>query len=462
MSDYIRLHKGLNIPLKGEAITKISKSIFSGIVAVKPTDFKSLNPKLLAKEGDTVKAGTPVMVDKKYSAINFCSPVSGTIKEIVRGDKRKLLEVRIEADGKNEYLEFPVPDIKNATREELTQMLLTGGIWPAIKQRPYGTIPNPDIAPKAVFISGFDTAPLAPDLAFTLKDSIDDIQKGADVFNRLTSGGVHISLNSDNFAGSPLHKINNVTYHTFDGPHPAGNVGIQIHHISPVNKGDVIWTIDIYSLAAVGRLAAKGIYDIRKTIAITGPRAINPSYVQIIPGASFGDIAEYADTEGVNCKGKKGDMPDIRYISGNILTGDNVGRNGFLGFFHNQITLISEGNYYEMFGWVKPFRLKKFSVSRTYFSWLLPKKKYNADTNLNGGKRPFVMTGLYENVLPMDIHPMFLFKACLAGEIENMEALGIYEVIEEDVALCEFVCPSKTDIQEIISDGINLMIKEMS
>jgi len=462
MSDYIRLRKGLNIPLKGEAIPKISKSVSSGIVAVKPTDFKSLNPKLLVKEGDLVKAGTPVMVDKKYPAINFCSPVSGAVKEIVRGDKRKLLEIRIEADGKNDYLEFSVPDIKNSNREELVQMLLTAGLWPSIKQRPYGTIPNPEVTPKAVFVSGFDSAPLAPDLAFSLKDSIDDIQKGVDVFNRLTSGGVHISLHSANFAGSPLHKINNVTYHTFDGPHPAGNVGVQIHHISPVNKGDIIWTIDIYSIAAVGRLVAKGIYDIRKIIAITGPRALNPSYVQITPGASLKDIAEYADTEGVNRKNKKENLLDIRYISGNILTGDNVGATGFLGFFHNQITLISEGNYYEMFGWVKPFRLKKFSVSHTYFSWLFPKRKYDEDTNLNGGRRPFVMTGLYEKVLPMDIYPMFLFKACLAGEIENMEALGIYEVIEEDVALCEFVCPSKSDIQEIISDGINLMIKEMS
>ena len=462
MSDYIRLRKGLNIPLKGEAAPKISNSIFSGIVAVKPTDFKSLNPKLLVKEGDPVKAGTPVMVDKKYPAINFCSPISGTVKEIVRGDKRKLLEVRIKADGENGYLEFPIPDIKNSNREELVQMLLTGGLWPAIKQRPYGTIPDPEIVPKSVFVSGFDTAPLAPDPTFTLKDSIDDIQKGVEVFNRLTSGGVHISLHSDNFAGSPLHKINNVTSHIFSGPHPAGNVGVQIHHISPINKGDIVWTIDIYSLAAVGRLFTKGIYDIRKTIAITGPRALNPSYVHITPGASLRDIAEYADTEKVSLRNKKGELLDIRYVSGNILTGDNVGADGFLGFFHNQITLISEGDYYEMFGWVKPFRLKKFSVSHTYFSWLFPKKKYDVDTNLNGGRRPFVMTGLYEKVLPMDIYPMFLFKACLAGEIDNMEALGIYEVIEEDVALCEYVCPSRIDIQEIISDGINLMIKEMS
>jgi len=462
MSNYIRIRKGLNILLNGEAVPKITKSISSGIVAVKPTDFKSLNAKLLVKEGDPVKAGTSIMVDKKYPAINFCSPVSGTVKEIVRGDKRKLLEVRIEADGKNEYLEFSVPDIKNAKREELVQLLLDGGLWPALKQRPYGTIPNPEVAPKAVFISGFDTAPLAPDTAFTLKNSIDDLQKGVDVFNRLTSGGVHLSLHSGNFAGNSLHKLSNVTHHTFDGPHPAGNVGVQIHQISPINKGDIVWTIDIYSLAAVGRLFSKGVYDIKKTIAITGPRALNPSYIDVLPGVSFKDIAEYADIEGVNHKGKKDDLLAVRYISGNILTGDNVGAEGSLGFFHSQITLISEGNYYEMFGWVKPFRLKKFSVSRTYFSWLLPKKKYNVDTNLNGGRRPFVMTGLYENVLPMDIYPMFLFKACLAGEIENMEALGIYEVIEEDVALCEFVCPSKTDIQEIVSDGINLMIKEMS
>ena len=462
MSNFIRLRKGLNIPLMGEAITKVTKSITSGIVAVKPTDFKSLNPKLLVKEGDPVKAGSPVLVDKKYPSVNFCSPVSGTVKEIVRGDKRKLLEVRIETDGKNEYLEFPVPDIKNAKREELIKLLLDGGLWPALKQRPYGTTPNPEMVPKAIFISGFDTAPLAPDTTFTLKDSIDDIQKGVDVFNKLTLGGVHMSLHSGNHAGNSLHKLNNVISHVFDGPHPAGNVGVHIHHISPINKGDIVWTIDVYSLAAVGRLFSKGVYDTRKIIAVTGPRALNPSYIEVVPGISFKNIAEYADTECINRKGLTEKALDIRYISGNILTGDNVGADGFLGFFHNQITLISEGNYYEMFGWVKPFRLKKFSVSHTYFSWLLPKKKYNMDSNLNGGRRPFVVTGLYEKVLPMDIHPMFLFKACLAGEIENMETLGIYEVIEEDVALCEYVCPSKTEIQEIISDGINLMIKEMS
>ena len=229
----------------GEAVSKVTKSITSGIIAVKPTDFKSLNPKLLVKEGDPVKAGSPVLVDKKYPTVNFCSPISGTIKEIVRGDKRKLLEVCIEADGKNEYLEFSVPNIKEAKREELIKLLLEGGLWPSLKQRPYGTTPDPEVVPKAIFISGFDTAPLAPDTTFTLKDSIDDIQKGVDVLNKLTSGGVHLSLHSGNHAGNSLHKLNNVISHVFDGPHPVGNVGVQIHHISPVNKGGIVWTIDV-------------------------------------------------------------------------------------------------------------------------------------------------------------------------------------------------------------------------
>jgi len=458
MSNHIRLSKGLNIPLKGNALNQITKNVSSDILAVKPSDFRSLNPKLLVKEGDAVKAGTPVMADKKNLSIIFSSPVSGIIKEIVRGEKRKLLAILIENDNNNEHVQFAIPNSQTAKRKEIVETLLSSGLWPAIKQRPYGIIPNPEVEPKAIYVSGFDSSPLAPDLDFTLKGEIEMIQAGIDILNMLTKGGVHLSLHINNYAGSPFHKLERVISHTFDGPHPAGNVGIQINHIDPINKGEYVWTIDLYGVAAIGKLFTKGIYDIRKMIAVTGPRAVKPSYIECYPGMCMSDIKEYAShtAEGT------GDELPVRWISGNVLTGTNVGAQGYLGFYHNQITLISEGNYYEMFGWIKPFRSKKFSISHTYFSWLTPKKTYSLDTNINGAERAFVMTGIYEKVLPMDIYPTYLLKAILAEDIDNMEALGIYEVIEEDLALCEFVCPSKIDIQDIISKGIDLMIKEMS
>jgi len=458
MSNHIRLRRGLNIPLQGSALTQITKTIFSDILAVKPTDFRSLSPKLLVKEGDVVKAGTPVFSDKKNPAIIICSPTSGTVTQIVRGEKRRILEILIQADKKNEYLQMTTPNFRSATKQELINTLINGGLWPAIKQRPYGIIPNPDIEPKSIFISGFDSSPLAPDLDFSLKGEIENIQIGVDILRMLTKGGVHVSLHAMNYASSPFHKLEKVISHTFDGPHPVGNVGVQIHHINPINKGDVVWTIDLYSVAAIGKLFTKGIYDVKKVIAITGPRAKKPSYVECLPGMCMTDIKEYAD----KLDGKKRVPLPIRYVSGNVLTGDNVGESGHLGFFHNQITLLSEGNYYEMFGWIKPLRHKKFSFSHSYFSWLVPKHKYSMDTNMNGGERAFVVTGVYEKVLPMDIYPMHLLKSILAEDIDRMEALGIYEIIEEDFALCEFVCPSKIEIQEIVSKGIDLMIKEMS
>lgn len=458
MSNHIRLSKGLDIPLKGNASNQITKTISSDILAVKPSDFRTLNPKILVKEGDAVKAGSPILADKTNLSIQICSPVSGVVKEIVRGEKRKLLAVLIQNDKKYEHVQFNVPNLKTAKKEEIIDVLLMSGLWPVIKQRPYGITPNPAIEPKTIFISGFDSSPLAPDLDFTLKGEKESLQAGIDVLNLLTKGGIHLSLHINNHAGSPFHRLERVIFHTIEGPHPAGNVGIQINNIDPVNKGEVVWTIDMYGVAAIGRLFTKGIYDIKKTIAITGPRCANPSYIECIPGMCMSDIKEYAGHAGESA----GDELPVRWISGNVLTGTNVGAEGFLGFYHNQITLISEGNYYEMFGWIKPFRSKKFSISHTYFSWLTPKKSYELDTNTNGAERAFVMTGVYEKVLPMDIYPTYLLKSILAEDIDNMEALGIYEVIEEDLALCEFVCPSKIDVQEIVSKGIDLMIKEMS
>lgn len=453
MSKYIRLKKGLDIPLKGAAISQTTRTISSDIIAVKPTDFKLVIPKLLVKEGDVLKAGSPVFADKKNPQIVFTSPCSGTVHEIVRGEKRKILEIRIKADKDTNYLQFGAKEVFSAEKETIIDLMLKSGLWVTLKQRPYGTIANPSDKPKAIYVSGFDTAPLAPDMDFALKGEVENIQQGIFVLSKLTAGGVHLSLNSNNFSSSPFHRLEKIIQHTFQGVHPAGNVGVQINNINPINKGDIIWTTDMYSLAAIGKLFLKGIYDVSKIIPVAGPRVKEPSYIKCIPGIPLSNISDMADTNS---------NMGIRYISGNVLTGENVGENGYLGFYHNQITLISEGNYFEFFGWAKPFRLKKFSINRSYFSWLINKKEYSLDSNLNGGKRAFITSEVYQKVLPMDIYATHLLKAILAKDIDKMEELGIYEVIEEDFALCEYVCPSKIDIQQIISEGIELMVQEMS
>ncbi len=459
MLKHIRLHRGLDIPLKGSAEPKVEKSIISDVIALKPTDFKGVIPKLKVKEGDAVKAGSVVFVDKLHPEIAFSSPCSGTVKSIERGEKRKILQILINADKTNDYLQFPAKDVFKASKEELKQELLESGLWSAIKQRPYGTIANPADEPKAIFISAFNSAPLAGEINFVLKDEIDHLQIGVNVLNKFTKGGVYVGLNSKDFAASPLYKLKDVKHVAFDGMHPAGNVGIQIHHISPIGKGEIAWTIDPFFVAAIGKLFSKGVYDLSRLIAITGERAENPCYVKTLPGMAIKEISTFVSKKEAKISGQN---VDIRYISGDVLSGENVGLDGYLGFYHSQITLISEGNYFELLGWAKPIRPSKFSISHSYCSWLSPSKKYNGDSNLNGGQRAFVVTGLYEKVLPMDIYPVYLLKAILADDIDKMEQLGIYEVVEEDLALCEYVCPSKIDVQEIITKGINMMLKEMA
>ncbi|MCF0177070.1 MAG: Na(+)-translocating NADH-quinone reductase subunit A [Bacteroidales bacterium] len=449
MSEHIRLKRGLDIPIAGEASMQITKTVSADVIAVKPTDFRALVPQLVVKEGDRVLAGQPLFVDKKRPQVKFCSPCSGTVEAVVRGDKRKLLQVRVKADQKSEYLQHQPVKLAPQTRAEAISILLERGLWPMIMQRPYGIIANPDDTPKAIFISGMNTAPLSPDIDFVLNGKLEYLQAGVNILSLLTKGGVHLSLDANKYAASDLHKISGVILHTFDGPHPAGNVGVQINHISPINKGEVVWTVDMLSLAAIGKCVKEGIYDMTRLVAITGPAAKNPSYVNAIQGVAMSALEEYF--------GKH-----VRVVSGDLLTGTTIGADGYLGFFDNQISVLKEGDYYETFGWCKPFRSKKFSFSHTYWSWLCNKKKYKLDTNTNGGPRAFVVSDVYGKVLPMDIYPVYLFKACLAGDIEKMENLGIYEILPEDVALCEFVCPSKVEIQQIVSDGIDLMLKEMA
>lgn len=450
MSNNIYLKKGLDLPICGEAAQNTRKVIVPDVVAVKPTDFRGLVPKLLVREGDKVLAGTPVLADKMSQNILFTSPVSGTVAEVVRGEKRKLLEVRIKAGEKQEYVDFGVKKVSDMSAEQIKAALLEAGLWPALVQRPYGIIANPEVKPKAIFVSAFTTAPLAANPEFALNGEEKNIQTAVNALGKLTDGGVHISFNSENYSGTPFHRLENVIQHTFTGKHPAGNVGVQIHHISPVRKGETVWTVSLLMLAAIGKLFNTGRYDVRRKVAVTGPKAIKPAYVEAYPGMAIKDIKDFYDAS-----------ENLRYVSGDCLTGENVGKDGFLGFFDNQVTILEEGDKYELLGWAKPVRCSQFSSSRTYFSWLTPKKKYAMDTNLHGGPRAFVVNDVYSKVLPMDLYPVHLLKACLANDIDKMEKFGIYEVLEEDLALCEYVDPSKIYIQQIITDGIALMLKEM-
>src|SRR5574344_1479600 len=318
MVDYIKLKKGLNIPVSGAPQPVIKKNVIPDIVAVKPTDFRALTPKLLVKEGDILKAGSPVFADKSNPDIIFASPVSGVVSEVVRGDKRKLLEIRIKADTQMDYIRYDLPKMEAISKEEIISTLMKSGLWVAIKQRPYGIIPNPEVEPKAIFMSGFNSAPLAPDNDYCLRSEFDHIQMAINILNKLTKGGIHLGLCTFNHASTPFHKLKNVTVHLFDGPHPVGNVGVQIHHIAPVNKGETVWTIDLLMLACIGKLFANGIYDMSRMVAITGPRATYPCYVNAIGGMAMKDIAEFASAQADKHQSYQKDCK-VRYISGNVL-----------------------------------------------------------------------------------------------------------------------------------------------
>ena len=453
MSNCIHLKHGLDIPIAGAAALKTGKQAVADIVAVKPTDFKGFSPRLLVREGDKVLCGSPLLADKQCPDILATSPVSGTVAEIVRGEKRKLLEVRIKADAKQEAVDFGAKAAGSLTAGQVKELLLKSGLWLSLIERPYGIIANPDHSPKAIFVSSFSTAPLAADSDYVLGADLRFIQAGVDALSKLTAGGIHFCIREETKSSSPFHKVENVIMHAVSGPHPAGNVGVQIANIAPIHKGDVVWTVSLLLLSAIGKLFSTGKVDLTRKVAVTGPAAKDPCYVEAFSGMPMSAIAEHVDdSEG-----------EVRFVSGDALTGRNVGRKGFLGFFDNQVTLLHEGTEREILGWAKPLRTSRFSSSKAYFSWLLCHKKFAMDTNLHGGPRAFVVSDVYSKVLPIkDFFPVYLFKACIAGDIDKMEKFGIYELLPEDVALCEFVDPSKNDIQAILEDGINLMIKEMA
>ena len=449
MSNVIRIKKGLDIKLLGEADKKVS-DITSKQFALKPPDFHGVFPKLFVKEGDRVKAGTPVYFHKYRENIIFTSPVSGKITEVYRGAKRKMLEIRIEADDKIEYVDFGKDNPTNLSREKVTEKLLKSGVWSYIRQRPYSVIANAEDSPKAIFISAFDSAPLAPDYDFILENEEKNFQAGIDALSKLTSGKIHLNVKDGQTSSSVFLNAKGVQVNHFNGPHPAGNVGVQIHKIDPINKGDIVWYVKPEDVALIGKLFTEGIYDATKIIALTGSEVSKPQYYKVISGTSILPLVKD------NVK-----TSNVRYISGNVLTGTKVEKSGYLGFYDGQISVIPEGDYFEFFGWGMP-RFDKFSFSKSFFSWLTPDKKYKLDTNLNGGHRAFVLTGEYEKVFPMDIYPMQLLKAIMVKDIDLMENLGIYEVDEEDFALCEFIDVSKTEMQAIVREGIDYMLKEMS
>ena len=452
MSKNIVLKKGLNIPIAGEAELRVSKAIAPGIVAVCPTDFKGLLPRLLVKEGDSVLCGSPVIADKKNPDILLASPVSGTVKELVRGDKRKLLAVLIEADDEQKCVDFGKKDVDGLDADAVRSAILQAGLWPWLVQRPYGILANPLETPRDIFVSAFNSAPLAADSEFCYDSEAKAIQAGVSALAKLSAGKVHFSLEAGR-EHSPLARLQNAEIHFFKGKHPAGNVGVQIANIKPIQKGETVWTVSLAGLAAIGKLFVKGRYDVSRKVAVCGPMAIEPSYIQTVPGMPMKTLAPFY-----------GNLPEgIRFISGDVLSGRNAGEAGYLGFFDDQITLIREGVDKELLGWARPLRCKQYSRDHSYFSWLTPWRKYEMDTNLHGGPRAFMMNdGYYSKVLPMDIYPVYLAKACLASDIDKMERFGIYEVLPEDLATCEFIDPSKNNIQDIIAQGIDLMLKEMA
>ncbi len=448
MPEVIKIRKGLDIKLKGSADKIFMKAPRSKFYAVKPVDFHGLTPKIVKKPCEPVKVGTTIFYDKYRPEIKYSSPVSGIVQKIVRGDRRRIIEVLIEDDGKDTSEAFAKGDPASMSREEVVENLIESGLWPVIIQRPYGIVASPADVPRDIFISGFDTAPMAPDYDFIMKDAGEGFQIGINVLKKLTGGKIHLGLDSRYPAAKAYTEAKNVERHFFRGPHPVGNVGIQIHRIAPINKGEKVWTVKPQDVLSIGRLFQTGRYDPAMIVALSGSEVVKPVYYKLIRGAEVSSI--------INDNLKQ---ENVRIISGNVLTGRKISPEGYIGFSDAQVTVIPEGDYYEMFGWIKP-GLKKFSVSRSFLSWLTPNREYVLDTNLHGGERAFVMTGEYEKVFPMDIYPVALLKAILVDDIDRMEQLGIYEVVEEDLALCEFVCTSKTPVQSILRRGLRLVRKE--
>jgi len=448
MSQDIQIKKGLDIKLKGESekVTENAKS--SNVYTLKPEDFHTIIPKLSVKIGAKLKAGESVFYNKAIEEMKFPSPVSGELVDIIRGEKRKILAIKIQADTKQEFVDFGVKDPKAMKADEIKAHLLAAGCWPFIKQRPYDVIANPANTPKAIFVSGYASAPLAADYDYVLAGKENELQAAVTALSKLTSGKVHVSVGKN--ANSPFSGLDNISLHKVSGPHPSGNVGTQIAKIDPINKGEVVWTLTPQDLVIIGELLLTGKFNAERIIALAGSSVTSPKYYKTKIGASITSLVEGKLKAGEN-----------RIISGNVLTGIAKDIKGVFGYYDNIVTVIPEGNDYEFFGWTMPV-FNKISISRALtFSWLFPNKKFDLNTNTNGEHRAFVVTGNYEEVFPLDIYPMQILKACLYKDLDEMEQLGMYEVAPEDFALTEFVCVSKQPHQEIIRKGLDLMLKEI-
>lgn len=491
MSDTITIRKGLDIPIGGAAELRLTDARSISTYAMKPTDFVGLTPRLLVEEGDTVSVGDALFCDKNDERIRFTSPVSGKVKAIVRGEKRKLLEVVVEADFKSagsigsDYKSSPTPQ-QAKTSDEIKAAMLQCGLWTMLRQRPFGTVANPDDKPKAIFVSAFSSAPLAPDYDFIMQGREEALKKGLEALMQLTEGMVHVCfrpgqriadvlgkgkhVGEGEHIGSPLR----VVPHFIKGPHPSGNIGTQIAHIDPINKGEVVWTMNLQDVAVLGELVSTGVYNPEKVIAVAGPNIKNPHYYRVKAGACMEEITKGQLLNSDYPKIETNDAAkENRAISGDILSGTQIATDGFLGAYDDLVSILPEGDYYDFMGWLMP-GFRKYSFSRTFLSGFMPKntfkplgvnlprfeKLWKFDTNTHGDERPIVFTGNFERVFPFNIYPMQLIKACVIGDIELMENLGIYEVEPEDFALCEFIDTSKTDIQAIVREALEKLRKE--
>ena len=450
MSKDIRIKKGLDINLLGAAALSKSAAIISNYNAIRLEDFHGVVPKLIVKEGYKLKAGEAVFFDKSNESIKFVAPVSGEIVEIKRGEKRRILELKIKADKKIIFKTHKTIDFETVAPELIKSLLLSSGCWPFIKQRPYDVIADPERLPKSIFISAHATAPLAVDYNFTLQGKEAELQAAVTALSKLTEGQVYVGISRDSV--SPFCALDNIICCKVSGPHPSGNVGTLINKIDPINKGEIVWTLAPQDLVIIGELLLTGKYNAERTVALVGSQVEQPRYLTTRIGS---EVATMVYDRGIQKDAH------VRIISGNVLTGKQVKPDGFLDFYSDVITVIPEGDDYEFFGWNKPV-FDKVSTSRALtFSWLMPNKKYDLNTNTNGEHRAFVVTGSYEEVFPLDIYPMQILKACMYKDLDEMEALGMYEVSPEDFALTEFVCVSKQPHQKIIREGLDLMLKEI-
>jgi Na+-transporting NADH:ubiquinone oxidoreductase subunit A len=449
MSTVYSIKKGLDIKLLGEA-EKTLVDLNAVKFAIKPTDFIGCFPKMLVQEGDEVKAGTPLFFDKYRENIVITSPVSGKVVSLTRGAKRLLLEIVVEANGKNESVDFGKGKVSEMTREAVIEKMLKSGVWPMVRQRPYSIIANPADKPKAIFVNAFDSAPLAPDFDLVVHGHAEDFQAGLDALAKLTEGKVHLNVHEKHTASKVFLNSKNVQINHFKGPHPSGNVSVHISRLDPLNKGEVVWYAGPQEVLTIGRLFNEGKYNSARIICLAGSEVLKPRYYKSFVGASIQNMLQN------NVKSN-----DVRYISGNVLTGEKIDKQGYLGFYHSMVTVIPEGHYSEFLGWGMP-GFNKFSFSGTFTGKLFSNKKYALDTNIHGGERAFVITGKYEQVFPFNIYPMQLLKAIMAENIDQMENLGIYEIDEEDFALCEVIDTSKTEMQAIVRKGLDFIRKEMS